>query len=522
MKNILPLSLCLLLPATLFAQESVAPYTIPGTFAQKVSTNGRYLMAQDFTASAILFDIENEEILYYDAYYPGNGNCVTDKGIIVGQDMSTQRGAIMINGEGSVPKVLNGQYQSTLNAITPDGTRVCGWVQNTRSGLLQIPFYCDIDENGNFLEPQGLPYPTKDLFNDTPQFCTATYISDDGKTIAGIVMDGTGFFSYPIVYTQNEAGEWNYVCPSEAMFDSENIEIPVFPDYEDLGLPDPPQITDYMSEKKKKEWEAALAEYEATGYPSLDPWSYVTYFTGDKGYDEYEAAVIAYNTEANRLLGEAIDEYWKKMAALSQYVQFAPNMALSPDGKVLIAALGVSGDEYASDVYNGYVLYKFDLTSGEYTELKSQYDSLIPTQLMNDGTLVTLGAPNTPLEYKGFILLPGVTEFIGFEKYLTDTNPQYLSWFNENLDYFGDGVVSGVLSFSNDMSVIVGGVPLNDMVSYVITNAKAGVNAIELPESEIYKVYNLSGMRILSTKDKTELNNLPKGIYIINGKKIKL
>ena len=141
---------------------------------------------------------------------------------------------------------------------------------------------------------------------------------------------------------------------------------------------------------------------------------------------------------------------------------------------------------------------------------------------MNDGTLVTLGAPNTPLEYKGFILLPGATEFIGFEKYLTDTNPQYLSWFNENLDYFGDGVVSGLLSFSNDMSVIVGGLPLNDMVSYVITNAKAGVNAIELPESEIYKVYNLSGMGILSTMDKTELNNLPKGIYIINGKKIKL
>ncbi|MCH5233856.1 MAG: hypothetical protein J1E16_01060 [Muribaculaceae bacterium] len=522
MKKFLPISLFMIIPGAICAQESVAPTILSEIFAQKVSPNGKYIMAQDFTASAILYDMENGKQLLYEAYYPGNGNCVSNNGIMVGQDMATQLGSIMVNGTASVPRVLNGQYQSTLDAITPDGSRACGWIQNTRSGLLQIPFYCDIDENGNALEPEALPFPPKDLLGDTPQFATATYISDDGKTIAGIVRDGTGFISYPIVYTQDEKGDWSYVCPSEPLFNPEHLEIPSYPDYEDLCLPDPPKITDYMSEEMKKEWEAAMAEYEATGDEYLDPWTHVEDYTGELGYEEYTEDSLEYYKEANKLLSEAIDEYWKKMAKISKYARFAPNMALSPDGKTLMAALGISDDEYLSDESTGYITYKFDLSSGEYSEIISEYDTLIPTQVMDDGTFVAIGAPNSLLAYRSYIVLPGTTEFISFDQYIEDTNPQYLSWVNNNLDFFGSGVVSGILSFSKDMSVIVGGLLFNEMMSYVITDANAGMEKIMLPESEIYKIYNLSGIPVLSTKDKTEITHLPKGIYIINGKKIKL
>ena len=72
------------------------------------------------------------------------------------------------------------------------------------------------------------------------------------------------------------------------------------------------------------------------------------------------------------------------------------------------------------------------------------------------------------------------------------------------------------------MSVIVGGNPYGDMFSYIIASDNAGIEGMEVAVAEHYIVYNLSGIKVLTTKDKTQLSSLPKGIYIINGKKIKL
>ena len=504
------------------AQDIEAPYIIPEVYAQRVSTNGKYFMAQDLSGSAILFNISTKESLFYSAFYPGNGNCISDNGIIVGQDMQTQRAAIMINGEASTPQKLYMQLQSSFDAITPDGSRACGWIQNTRGGLLQIPFYCDLDENGEAGEPEALPYPEKDFFGDTPQFCNAIYISDDGKTIAGIVLDSTGFYSYPIVYKQDDAGHWSYTCPSEPLYNPDNFPIPQFPDLDNMDLPSQPQITDYMSEDKKREWEEAMAEYEATYDPSLDPWTFVTYFTGEEGYDEYETAITEYNKEVNNIIDEAIDDYWKAMAKIGKYVRFIPNMALSPDGNVLVAALGLSDDEYASDESYGYMDYKFDLDVGDISEIKSRYSYLIPIQLLNNGTFVSMGVPDSSLEYNTYILFPESAEYVTFADYLNEKNPQYLPWFTDNLNFFGTGIVSGHISFSKDMSVIVGGVPINNIFSYIITSPNAGVDVIETSETAVYNVYNLTGIRILSTKDKSRLNSLPHGLYIINGKKYNL
>lgn len=51
----------------------------------------------------------------------------------------------------------------------------------------------------------------------------------------------------------------------------------------------------------------------------------------------------------------------------------------------------------------------------------------------------------------------------------------------------------------------------------------SGIIDIE-PAQEInhYLIYKLNGERITGIQNDTQLNNLPKGIYIVNGKKMKV
>ena len=58
-------------------------------------------------------------------------------------------------------------------------------------------------------------------------------------------------------------------------------------------------------------------------------------------------------------------------------------------------------------------------------------------------------------------------------------------------------------------------------VPFVAESNEAGIEQITTaPEDGIYRVYNLQGMKVLETPNAYELKNLPKGLYIVNGKKI--
>lgn len=523
MKLYLPLLFTSIIIGEVSAQEIPQPHILPEAYAQKINPAGTALMAQDIAGNAIVYGIKTGEELWYGGYYPGNGNCLANNGMLVGQDMETSRAAIMKEAAGEVPASFSSYASSTLDAITPDGTRACGWVQNPKGGPIAVPVYCDIAEDGSFGEVHMLPYPSKDFFNDTPQYCTAVCISDDGKTIAGLVQDGTGFFSYPIIYKQNVNGEWSYTFPSEPMFNPDHLEIPKYPDLDSDEMPRQPQITDFMTPEKKKEWEEDMAQYEETNDPDMNPWSYVTYFTGEDGYAAFEQAIVDYYKKVNEILGNLIDNYWKEMAKVGKYACFIPNIALSPKGDTLVIDLGILADEYATDVYSGYDTYIFNLTDSSYSLLESQYKNLIPTQILNDGTLITVSSPSSELlPYNGYILLPGEKELISFEEFVKKNAPAYLPWLTENLNLLDTGVISGIVSLSEDKSVMAGGLPVGQMMSYIIAVENASVNSIESLTEDTYNVYSLSGTKVMTTKEKSEISRLPKGIYIINGKKIKL
>lgn len=528
------LSLSLLFASSVagaFAQT--VPTILPNALAMKVSRDGKTVIAQDVYGDAIIYDTSEKSTNTYGGYYPGNGNNCSNTGIIVGQSMTDNKGAIIASGKAYIPMALNSYDTSSLDAITPDGTRACGWITNTTgSGPMQVGFYCDITE-GTVENPILLPAPQKDFFGDVPQFCTATYISDDGKRIAGIVMDGSGFYSYPIVYTQDENGEWSYYCPSEPMFNPEGLPLPRFPQSDIVA----PEITDFMTPEKRADWYEDWENYEESGGQLLSPWEMLDYYLTDEEYQEYLDALTEYNEELWDFY-DAIDRYWEEMAKIGENAKFVSNMALSPDGNFLMADLGISNDYTTSDIVAGYQPYMFNLTERTYQAVESRFSNMLPLQILSDGTVVTMGAPIDMRAYCGYIKPAGAEEFMTLEEYLEVQNSPWLEWMRDNLVVetvtgtnpetgqfeSSEVMVSGIISFSDDMKTLAGGMNTSDMYSYVFSNSdKSEVETIPFDNSsEIYRVYNLQGVNVMTTKTKGDLDKLPKGIYIINGRKFKI
>ena len=89
--------------------------------------------------------------------------------------------------------------------------------------------------------------------------------------------------------------------------------------------------------------------------------------------------------------------------------------------------------------------------------------------------------------------------------------------FGENLP--GGTYVVTVPSGCLNVSDIDKGTLQNEpiVLTYVYDNS-AGVGSVS--GNETLKIYNLNGVKVGETSDKNDLNNLPAGIYIINGKKV--
>ena len=56
--------------------------------------------------------------------------------------------------------------------------------------------------------------------------------------------------------------------------------------------------------------------------------------------------------------------------------------------------------------------------------------------------------------------------------------------------------------------------------SFIVTEKSTGIANSFADETGVVTVYNLNGVKVLETADKAQLNNLGKGLYIINGKKV--
>lgn len=524
MKNYILLGLGLAASLGCYAQEMTQPIEIENVYATNITPDGKYVGC--FGASSSIYNTETGSLTFFTDCILGLGNAVSDDGTGVGY--RNDLGVIMKDGDGIVPPSMRSYWMSSINAITPDGSRITGFVSNPNvdPGSLDftdakepgmIPFYCDIDSEGNVGPVNILPYPTEDFFGLVPQMILAYWISEDGHTILSQMIDNYGRMADPIVYVENEDGVWDYREPTKPLFNPENIELPENPW---TACPDYPEVTSYMSPESREQYEADWEAYYNGQLPEEpDPFTYMSseeealYWDAVEKYDNY--------IEEHQADFKAFDQAYKKILRTTPL--FAQQrISLNSAGTRFSVAREVDDE----NGFTSFDMYIFNIEDGSYEILNSPQSNVTVTQILPDGTI--LAASDMMSIAQTFIKLPDEENFRSIPDYFAATNPANAEWLNANL---ANGC--GLVSVNNELTTFAGAVladhftqvPSEDIIfaTYVFTdNAPgAGVESLVQPEDEgTYKVYNLQGVKVVETTDCNVLNSLPKGIYIINGKKI--
>ena len=514
MKKLFVMLSGILLPLASFAQGGPEIVYEPEMYALKISPNGEYI--GNVASNAAIYVLSTGEQFRYPETYLGVGNAIADTGMAVGSVNDSP--ALFYNGEIIRPENYLQYWFGGFEGINKDGTKLVGFLNNTnRGGIMYVPFVADVDEAGNVSDPVMLPHPDTDFFNGTPQFCSALWISDDGKTIGGQVLDSMGYYDYPIVYQQDANGEWSYYLPTESLFNPTGIKIPENPWENEPSYPEP---ENFMSGALKQAYQEAYAAYSSGQGPAPIPEEYMSY----EEYERYAEAVNKYNDwffgEQNAMR-EYIDIYNEVLATSPTFAQ--NDFALRSDGVVMAQLGGVVNENNRMEGK----IYFFDTVAKSISIMDTPKANAAPKQILPDGTLIVA----TPIDEvpTSFVLLPGETEFKTVPEFLQNKYPELAEYVSKN---FGNG--SGVLSSSYDMSVMTGGLFVTCLTgynenmeasyfySYIFSGLDfAGIDSIVAsPSDGMYRVYNLQGVKVLETKDASQLNELGKGLYIINGKKV--
>lgn len=535
---------------------------IADSYGHKITRDGTFS-----TGEAVMIqsgwgrDNTTGELFLYEGCTVGYGNPISRDHAVVGNDAGSMQAAFLIGGED--PKLIApmaAHTESFAHGITWDGTRVCGFVYNENfrgfdivdpdlMNSMYIPVVCDIDPStGEGYNLHYLKYPLKDFFGLAPQYCTAIWISDDGKTVVGQIVDNSGFFVYPIMYFEDENGEWDYKLPSEPLFNPNGLEVPHYPEL----LMDSPQATDYIIPEKLPLFEEMVNNQQS----DVDPYDLLNPATaGDEafmtqeGYDAFMKALseyAEYSLEYNQLLNQYYTDLTKFMGQSISFHQ--SSIAMNNDG-TLMAQMGII-NEVTPDMtlIRHTVPYIFNLEDATWKIVNDGKDSHQIFQILPDNTLIC-GS-----RYYGAGVLDNTyvypadgNSYIPIQEYIKAQNPDIYEWYNEYLcqevivgDEDGTLIyepqsVSGLVAVSDDFTAMSGGVDAwswdlyeGDYYTYFITGMTppdpAGVDKLLGDEGEtgILKVYNLQGIKVMETENPDALNSLTKGIYIINGRKVAL
>lgn len=537
-----------------FAAYAVTPELVPDTYAMGISPNGKWGSSNMYGMTSIVNLTTGEVTNLDEEVEVGNGNNIANNGTVV---LSLYDQAyIYVNDEcKEFDTDLSETYALVwLSGITPDATRIAGsYTPNENRGEMNtFPAVWDIDADGTPTKMTELPYPTVDFTGRMPQGCNALVISSDGKTIVGHLVDFSGMFVEPIIYTQGEDGEWSYSLPAEHLLNPDNIELP-----EDPGeYPESVDPKDYMSEEKATEYQEAMDEYYQTWDEDIkpDPADYMT----DEQIAAYNEAVDEYNEEA-----EAYNEkFYAFYEALDEInataTKFMYNgMMLSPDGKTVAAGAQLEeGEDFmTAKTYNYTVL--INLETSEITKLPID-QSVYPIQVLNNGVL--LGINSTAMGAappQAFIKLPENEDYIPFEDYIKDVDTEAYDWMIENLtkeielydmttweEYTTEFLFTGTVWMSDDLKTVFAGIQTyywenedpsdTGFCSYIISDALSSVSNVTVGKSDIkvsakrggiiniagdatrVTVYDLTGREVFSAPAAASVaTGLGNGAYIV-------
>ncbi len=514
--------------------DAAEPLVIEDALISEISPNGKYGVSQGL-AGLRIFNIETGEeyssrgATGYETYDAGQGKCVSNDGIVVG---SSEDSAPYYWKDGvwhQLPLPPSALSSNHAQAITADGSRICGIIgvanmSLSDDALMTAPCVWNADGDGYGL-PVMLPHPDLDFAGRVPMYVTAVDMSEDGKVVIGQVVDATGMMNYPILYKENEKGEWSYEIPYENLINPDKLEPVPFPG----EGPAMPQCESFMTPDEIDAYQQAYQEYVDSNYQLPYP-EYAWFMTIDE-IKAYNEAVDVYNEKAI-----VYNEKWYAWMDFMQAVMDSSpgyvfnSERISPDGKTYGCTVQEVGERdpmaWFQPVEN--TVWMFDLDADKVTKYEKDGD-LNMYYIANGGIGIATTLAGTASN--SYVLQDGET--IDMLTWMKSKNPTYASWMEDNMifayeveeydeeleDYVivvKEAVLTGRATSTPDFSTVALSVQniwdyMDDGIAYVF-NMQVG-NGVEAaaPAMEEKTIYDLSGRKLK--------NATAPGIYIINGEK---
>lgn len=538
-------------------------FTTPKEYAdgafQSLSPNGQYAVSDLGFGIVTIYDFVNDKSYAYGeetySYSVGLGNAVSNNGIVLASTSNNLDAAYWSDGEWVELNVPNANLSNMTNGVTPDGSRICGSIGNAamnpdEDNIMLLPAYWDRKADGSYGECHTLPHPNLDYTGRAPQYITAISISDDGKTIGGMITDCAGQMIYPIVYQQADNDEWSYKIRCEDKV-KPTTELPEYPG----EFPAAPKATDYMTDEAKANYEADYSAWQSNGY-NPDEFPVATDYMTEEQQAQYAADTASYN---------ALKAEWEEKSnayydAYAEYLAGAPSFVfnavrLSPDGKTYLVTNSVQDpDSWGWPPVSQDAPWAIDIATDEVSVLDFGL-SISPTQMPNSTTV---------LAYTGLYSMPSTAYIIELDpanaenntctplhEWLAAKSADLKDWMESTLmhevesydeDYnpvFDEYLFTGMALASSDLSKltfwhVVQWEPYeNESMAYVIDlNEQSGLeNAVADTKLRVsfdasgnlcvgdgvatVEVFDLAGRRVFNGTTGKHSNGLGAGVYVV-------
>lgn len=407
---------------------------LPDFNIESISPNGIWAAGTDpMTYDFVIYNLADGKTYRYtedeenSTYMGGSGNFISNEGQVVVDVYGKDMAAVWDNGEVTLLPRAEGDRSSTANGITPDGTRICGTIGKTGFTMeevtMRFPIIWDRSEDGTWQMYEELPYPTLDFSGRVPQYIMAIAISENGKTIAGQIVDYSGMIMQPIVWNQDEEGEWAYSIIHPELLNPNGVELPEWPG-ESPEAPDPKK---FMTEEKAEAYQAAMDEYFETWENRPNPADYMT----ETEYAAYVEAMANFDVELEEW-GVRFEQYLTIFDEILATALFYPrnNVLLSGNGRYYATTHMI--EDFWAGTSEGYPVV-FDLETGDVHQMKS--DVPLASSYINDNGTVLAAQTVQPqsMAYNAWIATSPEEEFIPLSEYIEPKYPSVYTWMEENM-----------------------------------------------------------------------------------------
>ena len=455
-----------------------------GEYYFNVSPNGRYYAGAIDASYAHFYDVVEKHSVDVEPELAGYKiNAVNNQGQVAGSN--ERQAAIWLQGDEWVYLPLpedateEEKMWSEATGISDGGKYVVGYLSEWCTRMV----VWTLQDDGTYTV-DVLPVPAQDpIYKSKPQLVQPRNMSDDGTRILARCVNDFGHVHFPVVYTCQEDGSWNYKFVNPELVIKEGAEMP--------------EYSEEMTAEELDEYIAAMNAAESGYYPHCDG-----ALMSSNG--KYIAAKVGYQPEGSDygVYYGAVYDVDKDTTIVFTDLEDASCFSVDNNGNV---SLGTPSTEFFRWSYISNIATPNKLqTLTEWTKEK------------------TSGVIDLAQHMEYAISEDGTTTVAEGTTYLASEGTAYFTY-QENL--MGTGMNETFFVLLDQTIDNVENVEFNNLLVY--PNPTTGVLNISDKLSDV-EVFDIIGHKVFAqsvVENQINLSNLEKGNYLVvakqNGKVVK-